>query len=127
MAGLDLRLARDRTGRAQGVAVVVARGRGDAVGGVDLLFPSPHHAGGTNLTVFSANLENVDRFAVHHPEDMLPKDQQLWELYKRVPLQLITRLTSSTFNLETIKLKSDNIDYVKPRPISLIRPRRDRG
>ena len=44
-----------------------------------LLFPSIHHAGGTNLVVFGANLTIDDRLAVHDPDQMLPRDQQLWE------------------------------------------------
>jgi len=48
-------------------------------GAAGLLFPSTHHAGGSNLVVFSANLTSVDRLAVHDPDDMLPKDQRSWE------------------------------------------------
>ena len=44
-----------------------------------LLFPATHHAGGTNLVVFSANLTAEDRLAVHDPAGMLPKDQRSWE------------------------------------------------
>ena len=48
-------------------------------GAAGLLFPSTHHAGGSNLVVFSANLTSVDRLAVYDPDDMLPKDQRSWE------------------------------------------------
>lgn len=48
-------------------------------GAAGLLFPSTHHAGGTNLVVFTANLTKDDRLAVHDPDDMLPKDQRSWE------------------------------------------------
>ena len=48
-------------------------------GAAGLLFPSTHHAGGTNLVVFLANLTDADRLAVHDPDGMLPKDQRSWE------------------------------------------------
>lgn len=43
-----------------------------------LLFPSLHHAGGTNLVVFSANLTADDRVEVHDPDGRLPRDQRSW-------------------------------------------------
>jgi RES domain-containing protein len=43
-----------------------------------ILFPSLQHAGGTNLVVFSANVQVGDIIEVHDPEGRLPKDQSSW-------------------------------------------------
>ncbi|MER9216136.1 RES domain-containing protein [Mesorhizobium sp. M0663] len=43
-----------------------------------ILFPSLRHAGGTNLAIFSANLVEEDRVAVHDPDHRLPHDQSSW-------------------------------------------------
>jgi RES domain-containing protein len=43
-----------------------------------LLFPSLHHAGGTNLVIFPANLVDGDKVAVHDPDQRLPHDQSSW-------------------------------------------------
>ncbi|KQS95591.1 RES domain-containing protein [Rhizobium sp. Leaf386] len=43
-----------------------------------ILFPSLQHAGGTNLVVFSANLDAGDSIEVHDPDGRLPKDQSSW-------------------------------------------------
>ncbi len=48
-------------------------------GASGLLFPATHHAGGTNLVVFNANLTPSDRLTVHDPNNMLPRDQRSWE------------------------------------------------
>lgn len=42
------------------------------------LFPSLRHAGGTNLVIFSANLVEGDKVAVHDPDHRLPNDQSSW-------------------------------------------------
>jgi RES domain-containing protein len=43
-----------------------------------IFFPSLQHAGGTNLVVFSANLDAGDSVEVHGPDGRLPKDQSSW-------------------------------------------------
>lgn len=43
-----------------------------------LMFPSYRRSGGTNLVLFSANLEPVDRVVAHDPEGKLPRDQRSW-------------------------------------------------
>jgi RES domain-containing protein len=43
-----------------------------------LLFPSLHHAGGTNLVIFPANLVDGDKVAVHDPDQRLPHHQSSW-------------------------------------------------
>ncbi|RRH89352.1 RES domain-containing protein [Mesorhizobium tamadayense] len=43
-----------------------------------ILFPSLHHAGGTNLVIFPANLVDGDHVAVHDPDHRLPQDQSSW-------------------------------------------------
>jgi RES domain-containing protein len=43
-----------------------------------ILFPSLRHAGGTNLVIFSANLVEGDKVAVHDPDQRLPHDQSWW-------------------------------------------------
>jgi len=43
-----------------------------------ILFPSLRHAGGTNLVIFNAGLDNKDDVAVHDPDGRLPKDQSSW-------------------------------------------------
>jgi RES domain-containing protein len=43
-----------------------------------ILFPSLQHTGGTNLVVFSANLDAGDGVDVHDPNGRLPKDQSSW-------------------------------------------------
>ncbi len=43
-----------------------------------LLFPSYRRPGGTNLVLFSANLEPVDHVIPYDPEGKLPHDQSSW-------------------------------------------------
>jgi hypothetical protein len=43
-----------------------------------LWFPSYRRPGGTNLVLFSANLEPVDRVAAYDPEGKLPRHQRSW-------------------------------------------------
>lgn len=43
-----------------------------------ILFPSPRHAGGTNLVIFPANLVDSDHIDVHDPNHQLPHDQSSW-------------------------------------------------
>lgn len=43
-----------------------------------ILIPSLQHAGGTNVVVFSANLDAGDSIEVHDPDGPLPKDQSSW-------------------------------------------------
>jgi RES domain-containing protein len=45
-----------------------------------LLFPSLHHAGGTNLVIFHANLTGADTIQVHDPDGALPRDQSSWAM-----------------------------------------------
>jgi RES domain-containing protein len=54
-------------------------GKGTAADAV-LLFPSLHHAGGTNLVIFHANLTGADIIQVHDPDGALPRDQSSWAM-----------------------------------------------
>jgi hypothetical protein len=55
----------------------VAKG---AAADADRFFPSLHHAGGTNLVIFHANLTGADTIQVHDPDGALPRDRSSWAM-----------------------------------------------